>query len=72
MEIVKKLSLVLATTFAAIAIGSAAPAIAAPMPQAPYKNCTQAKNNGDCDIPSSSDLYGPWLDRDQDGLGCEC
>ncbi|MGV1089043.1 MAG: excalibur calcium-binding domain-containing protein [Mycobacterium sp.] len=39
---------------------------------APYANCTQAKNNGDCDIPSSSDKYQSKLDRDGDGLGCEC
>jgi len=57
--------------FAVIAIGSAAPAIAAPLPQAPYKNCTEARANGDSDIPSSSDKYGPWLDRDGDGIGCE-
>jgi hypothetical protein len=66
------LSLALATAFGAIAIGSAAPAIAATMPQAPYPNCTVAKQNGDCDIPSSSDKYQSKLDRDQDGLGCEC
>jgi hypothetical protein len=39
---------------------------------APYQNCTQAKQNGDCDIPSSSDKYQSKLDRDGDGLGCEC
>ncbi|MGV0990967.1 MAG: excalibur calcium-binding domain-containing protein [Mycobacterium sp.] len=39
---------------------------------APYANCTQAKKNGDCDIPSSSDKYQSKLDRDGDGLGCEC
>jgi hypothetical protein len=39
---------------------------------APYKNCTEAKGNGDCDIPSSSDKYQSKLDRDGDGLGCEC
>lgn len=38
---------------------------------APYKNCTQARQNGDTNIPSSSDKYGPWLDRDGDGIGCE-
>jgi hypothetical protein len=37
----------------------------------PYKNCTEARANGDTDIPSSSDKYGPWLDRDGDGVGCE-
>jgi hypothetical protein len=39
---------------------------------APYPNCTVAKQNGDCDIPSGSDKYQSKLDRDGDGLGCEC
>lgn len=55
------------TAFGAIALGVAAPAQAVP-----FKNCTQAKSAGYCDIPSDSDKYGPWLDRDGDGLGCEC
>jgi hypothetical protein len=46
----------------------AAPAVANAVP---YKNCTQARANGDSDIPSSSDKYGSWLDRDGDGIGCE-
>jgi hypothetical protein len=52
----------------AIAVGLAPTASA----QTPFKNCTQAKASGYCDIPSSSPYYGPWLDRDQDGLACEC
>ena len=56
----------------AVAIGSSAPATASPMPQAPYKNCTQARANDDCDIPSSSDKYQSKLDSDGDGIGCEC
>jgi hypothetical protein len=47
-------------------------AAATPAQAAPYKNCTQARDNGDCDIPSSSDKYQSKLDRDGDGLGCEC
>ena len=62
----------LAVGFTAAAIGTAAPAIATPLPQAPYKNCTQARENGDCDIPASSDKYQSKLDRDGDGIGCEC
>ena len=69
---IRTLALSAATAFGAIAIGSAAPALAAPMPQAPYQNCTQARQNGDCDIPSSSDKYQSKLDRDGDGIGCEC
>lgn len=58
--------------FGAIAVGVAAPAVATPLPEAPYKNCTQARQNDDCDIPSSSDKYQSKLDRDGDGVGCEC
>lgn len=46
----------------------AAPAIAN---AAPYKNCTEARANGDTNIPSTSDKYGTHLDRDRDGIGCE-
>ena len=69
---IRTTGLLLAAALGAIAIGSAAPAIAAPVPLAPYKNCTEAKQNGDCDIPSSSDKYQSKLDRDGDGIGCEC
>lgn len=69
---IKPIGVVVAVALGVIAIGSAAPAIAAPVPTAPYPNCTVAKQNGDCDIPSSSDKYQSKLDRDQDGLGCEC
>jgi Excalibur calcium-binding domain len=46
----------------------------APVAQAagPYKNCTQAKDDGACNIPSSSEYYQAKLDRDGDGIGCEC
>lgn len=69
---VRALALASATAFGCIALGSAAPAIATPLPQAPYPNCTVAKQNGDCDIPATSDKYQSKLDRDQDGIGCEC
>jgi len=72
MSMIRTISLLTAAIAGAIAIGTAAPAIAAPVPQAPYKNCTEAKQNGDCDIPATSDLYQSKLDRDGDGLGCEC
>jgi len=39
---------------------------------APYANCSEAKAHGDCNIPSDSPYYQANLDRDQDGLGCEC
>ncbi|MGV1004881.1 MAG: excalibur calcium-binding domain-containing protein [Candidatus Nanopelagicales bacterium] len=60
------------TIGAPMALAFSSPAQAAPYKAAPYKNCTQAKQNGDCDIPSSSDKYQSKLDRDGDGLGCEC
>ncbi|QEM43568.1 excalibur calcium-binding domain-containing protein [Mycolicibacterium grossiae] len=51
----------------AVALGSALAASA----DAPYKNCSEARANGDTDIPSDSPNYGPWLDKDRDGVGCE-
>lgn len=36
-----------------------------------YGNCTDARNAGDGDIPTSSPNYHPDLDRDKDGLACE-
>ncbi len=39
---------------------------------APYKNCSAAKADGVCNIPSDSPDYQPKLDRDGDGIGCEC
>ncbi|MBX7451918.1 excalibur calcium-binding domain-containing protein [Mycolicibacterium sp. 3033] len=52
----------------AIVVGVAPAAVAN---AAPYKNCTEARDNGDTNIPSSSDKYGSHLDRDGDGIGCE-
>lgn len=56
----------------ALTLGPFASAITAPVPKSPYDNCTEAKQNGDCDIPQSSDNYDESLDRDGDGLACEC
>lgn len=53
-----------------MAIGIAAPASAEP--SMPFKNCTQAKAAGYCDITSDSPLYTPSQDRDGDGYACEC
>lgn len=55
-----------AAVLGALAVGLAPAALAAP-----YQNCSEARANGDSDIPSSSDKYGPHLDRDSDGIGCE-
>ena len=64
---IRIVGLLIASALAVIGIRLAAPAQAAP-----FKNCTQAKAAGYCDIPEDSPYYGSWLDRDQDGLGCEC
>jgi hypothetical protein len=52
---------------AATAIGLAPVATA----DAPYPNCKTAAADGRYDIPSDDPAYGPWLDRDHDGIGCE-
>ncbi|HEX2213760.1 MAG TPA: excalibur calcium-binding domain-containing protein [Mycobacterium sp.] len=36
-----------------------------------YPNCKTAAEDGRYDIPSDDPAYGPHLDRDQDGIGCE-
>ena len=62
----------LRSVFAAAVFVVGCGVLAAPVANAvPYKNCTQARKNGDTDIPSTSDKYGPWLDRDGDGIACE-
>ncbi|KWX67783.1 excalibur calcium-binding domain-containing protein [Mycobacterium sp. NAZ190054] len=45
--------------------------VAGAQPAAPFPNCSAARAAGIVDIPSSSPYYGPWLDRDRDGIGCE-
>ncbi|ORO84590.1 hypothetical protein B7705_02370 [Streptococcus oralis subsp. dentisani] len=37
----------------------------------PFKNCTEARKAGRVNIPASDPQYGPWLDRDKDGYGCD-
>ncbi len=61
--------LIAAAVLAATAAIGAAPAASA---NAPYPNCTAAKADGRCDIAESDPAYGTWLDRDGDGIGCEC
>lgn len=56
---------------AATAIAATAVIFAPVAAAEPYPNCTVARQNGDTDIPSSSPKYGPHLDRDGDGIGCE-
>ena len=52
---------------AAITLGVAPNAVALQ----PYENCSAAARDGQYNIPSGSPYYGPWLDKDQDGVGCE-
>lgn len=37
----------------------------------PFKNCKEARKAGRVNIPASDPQYGPWLDRDKDGYGCD-
>ncbi|NMN98472.1 excalibur calcium-binding domain-containing protein [Antrihabitans stalactiti] len=37
----------------------------------PYKNCTEAWNDGGAPVLKGDERYGPHLDRDNDGIGCE-
>jgi hypothetical protein len=38
----------------------------------PYSNCSQAKADGVCNITQDSPNYVAKLDRDSDGIACEC
>ncbi|PSM43386.1 hypothetical protein C6Y14_11250 [Streptomyces dioscori] len=37
----------------------------------PFKNCTEAYENGYSNIVKGDDHYGEHLDRDKDGIGCD-
>lgn len=37
----------------------------------PYKNCTEAHQDGRYNIPQDDPAYSSKLDRDGDGLACE-
>jgi len=55
-------------------LSAPAPAVVMPVPMASgcyYANCTQARQAGETDIPSSSPHYCSKLDRDDDGIACE-
>jgi hypothetical protein len=61
-----------AAAIGAAGLGLSPAAFAQPQTQQqPFKNCTAARAAGYEDIPSTSEYYGPWLDRDNDGIGCE-
>lgn len=50
---------------------SVRPARAAHAPSAPYRNCDTAHAAGAAPILRGEPGYGPHLDRDGDGVGCE-
>lgn len=37
----------------------------------PYRNCAAARAAGAAPVYRGDPGYAPWLDRDQDGIGCE-
>ena len=39
--------------------------------EGPYRNCTEAHQDGAGDIPQGSSDYWPAGDRDNDGIACE-
>lgn len=43
----------------------------APADAAPYANCTESRAAGASNIRRGEPGYGPHLDRDNDGVGCE-
>jgi hypothetical protein len=43
----------------------------APSPGGAYANCTEARNAGAAPVYRGDPGYGPHLDRDNDGIGCE-
>jgi hypothetical protein len=40
-------------------------------PEAPFRNCTAARAAGAAPVRRGDAGYGPHLDRDNDGVGCE-
>jgi Excalibur calcium-binding domain len=68
MELKMFRTIVLAAFLAAAAIGFAPLASAT----GPYANCSQAKADGVCNITTDSPYYMAKLDRDRDGIACEC
>jgi LPXTG-motif cell wall-anchored protein len=61
-----------AVTVAALAL-AALPTAAAQAHEGthPFKNCTEAYDNGYSNIPKGDKHYGEHLDRDNDGVGCD-
>ncbi|MBL8544367.1 MAG: excalibur calcium-binding domain-containing protein [Hyphomonadaceae bacterium] len=58
----------LAPTAQLSALGAAS---RAPMRSAPFANCAEARAAGAAPVYRGAPGYGPHLDRDSDGIGCE-
>ena len=61
-------ALIIAAGIAATTIGAAQTANAAPFF---YDNCDAARAAGAAPVYEDDPGYGPHLDRDRDGVGCE-
>lgn len=48
-----------------------APGSLSPAPDRPFRNCDEARAQGAAPVRRGDPGYGPHLDRDQDGVGCE-
>lgn len=59
--------IVVAAAMGAVALGGAAAAQA----ETYYENCTAARDAGAAPVMQGDPGYGPHLDRDGDGIGCE-
>lgn len=60
-------ALIAATVFGGLILGGAATANAEPY----YRNCDAARDAGAAPVYEDEPGYGPHLDRDGDGVGCE-
>ena len=60
-----------AAVLAALALAAVPAAAVAHDGGHPFKNCTEAYENGYANIAEGDDHYGKHLDRDGDGVGCE-
>ncbi|RDH74821.1 calcium-binding protein [Mycolicibacterium moriokaense] len=60
-------AIVVAVALVAAGFGTAPSVLAA----GPYKNCTQAHQDGRYDIPQGDPDYWSGGDRDGDGIACE-
>jgi hypothetical protein len=60
-------TMIVAAAIAAASLGAAASASADDY----YKNCDAARDAGAAPVMEGDPGYGPHLDRDGDGIGCE-